>query len=79
MHLNNACKQTDDTDCMSIIIINIKLKNMKLSLEALKEKAEVVASEELLNGITGGNVAGCHPEDWAVAIGRWLFENRFGR
>lgn len=33
---------------------------MKLSLDALKEKAEAIASEELLNEITGGNAKGCH-------------------
>jgi hypothetical protein len=33
---------------------------MKLSLEALKERAEAVASEELLNEIAGGNANGCH-------------------
>lgn len=51
---------------------------MKLSLDALKEKAEVVASEELLNGITGGNAAACHP-GWAEAIGTFLFYRNFGR
>jgi hypothetical protein len=33
---------------------------MKLSLEALKERAEASASEELLNSIVGGLAAGCH-------------------
>ena len=32
----------------------------KLSLEALKAKAEVVASEELLNSISGGLLEDCH-------------------
>jgi hypothetical protein len=33
---------------------------MKLSLEALKERAEAVASEELLNTISGGIQDSCH-------------------
>ncbi|CAC9975211.1 hypothetical protein [Flavobacterium panici] len=33
---------------------------MKLSLEALKVKAEATASDELLNLIVGGNASGCH-------------------
>lgn len=33
---------------------------MKLSLEALKERAEATASNELLNSIVGGNASGCH-------------------
>lgn len=32
----------------------------KLSLEALKERAEAVASEELLNSISGGTEDSCH-------------------
>ena len=34
---------------------------MKLSLDALKERAEAVASEELLGTITGGILDDCHP------------------
>ena len=33
---------------------------MKLSLEALKERVEAVASKELLESIAGGNADGCH-------------------
>jgi|GEM_PF-4575238 len=33
---------------------------MKLSLEALKERAEAVASEELLGTISGGLLDDCH-------------------
>ena len=33
---------------------------MKLSLDALKEKAEVVASEVLMNEISGGIANSCH-------------------
>ncbi|WP_396148108.1 hypothetical protein [Flavobacterium sp.] len=33
---------------------------MKLSLEALKERAEATASNELLATITGGNENACH-------------------
>ncbi len=33
---------------------------MKLSLEALKERAEAVASEELLETISGGLENACH-------------------
>lgn len=53
---------------------------MKLSLEALKERAEAVASEELLNEIKGGNANGCHSmiEQAAVDWGTWLFRTGFG-
>jgi len=33
---------------------------MKLSLEALKERAEAVASEELMGSISGGLLNACH-------------------
>ena len=43
----------------------INLKNYfimsKLSLNALKERAEAVASIELLNSISGGTENSCHP------------------
>lgn len=32
----------------------------KLSLEALKERAEAIASEELLTAISGGTESSCH-------------------
>jgi hypothetical protein len=35
----------------------------KLSLEALKERAEAVASEELLNSISGGTENSCHDDE----------------
>ncbi len=34
---------------------------MKLSLEALKERAEAIASEELMESIAGGLLNQCHP------------------
>jgi len=34
----------------------------KLSLDALKERAEAVASEELLNSISGGTENACHDD-----------------
>lgn len=34
----------------------------KLSLDALKNRAEAIASEELMNSITGGNTNKCHPK-----------------
>ncbi len=33
---------------------------MKLTLDALKERADAVASEELLNSISGGTENACH-------------------
>jgi hypothetical protein len=36
---------------------------MKLSLDALKERAEGVASEELLKSISGGLEEACHDKD----------------
>ena len=36
---------------------------MKLSLESLKERVETVASEELLEIISGGNQNDCHNDD----------------
>lgn len=35
----------------------------KLSLDALKERAEAVASTDLLNTISGGTENSCHPDD----------------
>jgi hypothetical protein len=35
---------------------------MKLSLDALKERAEAVASEVLLSEISGGTQDDCHPK-----------------
>jgi hypothetical protein len=35
----------------------------KLSLDALKERAEAVASIELLNSISGGTENSCHVEE----------------
>ncbi len=34
----------------------------KLSLNALKQRAEAVASEDLLNSISGGTENACHDE-----------------
>lgn len=36
----------------------------KLSLDALKERAGAVASEELLNTISGGTANACHDRDY---------------
>ena len=36
------------------------MKTQKLSFEALKERAEAVASNELLKGITGGTEDACN-------------------
>lgn len=50
---------------------------MKLSLDALKEKAELVVSEELLSGISGG-MAQCHEgscgyaNEWADNFWHWV-------
>lgn len=47
---------------------------MKLSLDALKERAEAVASEELLATISGGIEEACHDTDWAsLANALWLW------
>lgn len=35
----------------------------KLSLDALKERAEAVASTDLLNTISGGTENSCHPQE----------------
>lgn len=47
---------------MSIVTKNyLKLKKMsKLSLDALKLRAEAIASEELLKAISGGLENACH-------------------
>lgn len=47
---------------------------MKLSLEALKERAEATASEELLESISGGKMDDCH--DVGIDMAKfvtWLF------
>jgi hypothetical protein len=46
-------------------IINLKKYFImsKLSLDALKERAEAVASIELLNSISVGTENSCHPEE----------------
>jgi hypothetical protein len=57
----------------------------KLSLNALKERAEAIASQDLLNSISGGTENACHDgktstwRDLAVGIGRLLYERNFGR
>jgi hypothetical protein len=45
---------------MSKIIYHLIRKIMKLNLEALKERAEAIASEELLESIAGGIMEACH-------------------
>lgn len=43
------------------MILAIKGKNMnKLSLDALKEGAEIVTSNKLMSSISGGLENGCH-------------------
>lgn len=44
---------------------------MKLSLDALKERAEAVASEELLSSITGGLAEECHNGSCESTGGWW--------
>jgi hypothetical protein len=43
-----------------VLCLTQKNKIMKLSLDALKERAEAVASEELLSSISGGMLDACH-------------------
>lgn len=47
---------------------------MKLSLEALKERAEATASNELLETISGGTANSCHKEDVSIwsAWAQWV-------
>lgn len=40
---------------------------MKLSLDALKERAEATASTELMETISGGTANACHPKE----VGYW--------
>lgn len=37
---------------------------MKLSINALKERAEATISDELLESINGGLLDGCHADDF---------------
>lgn len=66
MYLNIACKRTDGT----VLCLN-KFKTMKLSLEALKGRPEAMASEELLESISGGRMQDCHQDlnDWLGDFG----------
>lgn len=46
----------------------------KLSLNALKERAEAIASQDLLNSISGGTENACHDgtetkTDWWAVVG----------
>lgn len=44
----------------------------KLTLDALKERAGDVASDELLNSISGGTEDDCHPNGpswWEIGLG----------
>jgi hypothetical protein len=41
---------------------------MKLSLEALKERAEVITSDETLRQISGGTANSCHTLEITVTI-----------
>ncbi|MGB2299541.1 MAG: hypothetical protein ACPH4O_02795 [Flavobacteriaceae bacterium] len=51
----------------------------KLSLDALKERAGVVASEELLNTISGGTANDCHSghqptqQGEVISVWEWIF------
>jgi hypothetical protein len=53
----------------------------KLSLDALKERAGAVASEELLNSISGGTANDCHPGPswWEIALGLFILGNSTGK
>ncbi len=47
----------------------------KLSLNALKERAEAVASTDLLNSISGGIDQACHSEGGiSETVGKLLFD-----
>lgn len=50
----------DNKDVLLKLLFNKKHKIMKLSLEALKERAEATASTELLSTISGGTENACH-------------------
>ncbi len=41
---------------------------MKLSLDALKERAEAVASDELLGSISGGTENSCHDSSSNIVV-----------
>ena len=45
----------------------------KLSLDALKEKAGTVITDELLNNISGGKENNCHPDETSTEDG-WDWE-----
>ena len=51
---------------VEIIFLTYKLNNMKLSLDALKERAEATASTELLATISGGLENACHNSNTPV-------------
>ncbi|NDP22756.1 MAG: hypothetical protein GZ091_17010 [Paludibacter sp.] len=53
----------DLTYIINCFKLNIKKMN-KLSLDALIERAEAIASEELLRTISGGMEASCHIDDF---------------
>ncbi|WP_165579394.1 hypothetical protein [Flavobacterium sp. ABG] len=46
--------------CRTFNVPYLKQKIMKLSLDALKNRAEAVASQELLETISGGVQEACH-------------------
>jgi len=49
----------------------------KLSFDALKERAEAVASEDLLNSISGGTENSCHTLPEGDGTGAVSFEELF--
>lgn len=55
------------------LILNI-FKMSKLTLDALKERAEAVASNELLSSISGGTANACHkePKTWQQVVLEFL-------
>jgi len=51
---------------------------MKLSLDALKERAEAVASEELLGTISGGLEEACHDGPSNSDVLEWTLKLIYG-
>lgn len=50
----------------------------KLSLDALKERAEATASTELISSISGGTENSCHDSTWTMTIDFTCSENPCG-
>ncbi len=74
----NKVHVVDFKDGLSMVFKHIEIffnhqkkEKMKLSLDALKERSEAVASEELLVSITGGLEAECHLGSCHVCESHW--------